>query len=303
MENDKKDILLKEDILTEIDAETILLGLGFIPVIGEAFDTILIIKYFKEERWIEAFLMMIALIPVVGDAAVKPFLFMGRGLKAFSGTAKFSSVLQKNKKFAGLYKKISPYFGSPVAAKLSTQISKKYPKIAPKIKNAKSFHINAAGKLKAGGAKTMIRKKAKQGVGYGSQQLFRNKALGKYLEKSGGKLPKKGLTSWYNLVYKARGARKNAFRKALLSSNLLGALGLPNIEAFEDYITTDEGAEKVMNTPEFQQVYNQTTSPQDEMSLMKQIESQGSQESNSSSDFGMGMLSIPLMKQFAAAVL
>ena len=303
MNKNNNQIILEEDVLVEFDAETILLGLGFIPVIGEVFDTILIIKYFKEHRWIEAFLMMIALIPTVGDAIVKPFLFLGKGLKAFTSVGRFSEVLAKSPKFAKMYEKIAPYFRSPSVEKLSEQIIKKEPKLASEIKKAKSFHINAAGKLKAGGAKTLLKRAPKKGVGYGSQQLFRNKLLTKYVKKY-GKLPE-GLSGWFNVVYKGRTARKAAFRKALMSSHLLGSLGLPNIEAFEDYISTPEGAEKVMNMPEFQTLYNQTTTPQDEQEFLGKISPDASQKEDDGgvlSDLG-SVLSIPLMKQIASMLI
>jgi len=298
-----KTLISEEDIIAEFDSETILLGLGFIPVIGEVFDIILIIKYFKEKRWIEAFLMMIALIPTVGDAIVKPFLFLGRGLKAFSSTARFAEVLSKSPKFAKMYEKIAPFFKSPTIEKLSQQIIKKEPKLASDIKKAKSFHINAAGKLKAGPTKTLLKRKPKAGVGYGSQQLFRTKAINKYVKKH-GKLPPDGLSSWYNIVYKGRKGRKNAFRKALLSSNLLGSLGLPNIEAFEDYISTPDGAEKVMNNPEFSKLYSQTTTSEDERAIDQNINQQQTQAPKDDggvlSSFGIDNLSIPLMMKWAS---
>jgi len=296
--SERKEKLLKEELLTEFDWELVLLGLGFIPIIGEVFDTILIIKYFKERRWIEAFLMMVALIPTVGDIAVKPFLFAGRGLKAFSSTAKFSKVLASNPKFAKMYEKASKYFGSPQVSKLSAQIAKKHPKIASDIAKSKSFHINAAGKLKAGSKTKVLSKNPKKGFGFTTQQVFRNRAMGKYVAKH-GKLPPTGLKSWYNIVYKGRTSRKAAFRKALLASGVLGALGLPDIESFQDFIATPEGAEQAMNNEQFQKLYGQFTTAEDEQLMQQQLIGQEPPEESGGIDYS-SIFSIPALKQMAS---
>jgi len=313
VDDETKKILLKEgELLTEFDWEVVLLALGFIPVIGEVFDVILIVKYFKERRWLEAFLMMIALIPTVGDIAVKPFLFAGRAVKAFSSTAKFEKFV-KIPKYGKAFKGFSKYFESPQIAKLSTQIVKKNPKLAADIKKAKSYHkgvvkkldagqyrMTRTGAMKGGPAKTLIRRKPKKGLGFATTQHFRSKALGKYVAKH-KKLPPNGLSSWYNVVYKGRTARRAAFRKGLLVSGVLGALGLPNIESFQDFIATPEGAETAMNNEEFQEFYGQYTTPQDEELIQQQLNKQETGEDEGSL-FSGDLLSIPLLKQMAPLI-
>jgi len=313
IDSERKEKLLKEELLTEFDWELVLLGLGFIPVIGEVFDTILIIKYFKERRWIEAFLMMIALIPTVGDIAVKPFLFAGRGLKAFTSTGKFASILKNNKKFAAMYEKVAKYFGSPKVMALGKQIAGKEPKLASEINKAKSFHVKMANDIskkatpfhinRSGyavmGAKKNILGKAKKGLGFTTQQIFRNKAITKYVSKHGA-LPKNGLSTWYNIVYKGRRARRSAFRKALLASGVLGSLGLPNIESFQDFIATPEGAEQAMNNEQFQKLYGQFTTAEDEQLLQQQLMGQEPPEESGGIDYS-SMLSIPFMKKMGAS--
>ena len=311
-----KDKLLTEGLITEFDWEIVLMGLGFIPVIGEAFDVILIIKYLRERRWLEAFIMMIALIPTVGDMIAKPFLIAGRGLKAFTGTGKFMKVLKENPKFAKMYEKVSKYFTSPKVKALSKQMLKKNPELAGDLAKAERFHINAVGKIK-GGSKTVNRfgktalkkggikrvKKTKTGFGFGSQQFFRTKAINKYFAKH-GKLPEDGLSAWWNIVYKGRRARKSAFRKALMTSSILGSFGLPSIEAFQDFIATPEGAEAVLNDPEFQDFYSEQTSPEQENDLNQQWNSGSNVNSDQPSEGNFDLssvLSIPFLKKVASA--
>ena len=75
--------------------ENALLVAGFIPVIGEVADTILIIKYWREGRKIEAGLMLLALIPTVGDIIVKPFLRLGKAAGAFKTATTFTNFITK----------------------------------------------------------------------------------------------------------------------------------------------------------------------------------------------------------------
>jgi len=287
----------KKENIDEINTETVLMALGFIPVIGEVFDTILIIKYFKEKRWIEGFLMIISLVPVVGDSIVKPFLFM---LKKFGGAksaARFAEFLATNPKAAALYKKMGPALNSPKVSQYIAQISKKYPKIAKDMKAAQSFHLAEVGKI----GSTM-----QKGVGRAIKQNFQNRALNKFIARTGHS-PSTWLSNWWNVVYKGKIARNVAMKKAILGSNLLGALGVPNFESLESFLSTKEGAEKAMNTPEFVNMYNQTTTPQDEQMIQQQSsgESGGGLLSNLSglvkpALIGGGIaLSIPMLKKIA----
>ena len=80
MENIKQKVYTKSEVfeinqdLDESFFENALMIAGFVPVIGEVADTILIIKFLKEKRYIEAGLMLFALIPTVGDFLIKPLL-------------------------------------------------------------------------------------------------------------------------------------------------------------------------------------------------------------------------------------
>ncbi len=60
----KNDSHLNEGIL---DTENVLLAAGFVPVIGEIADIISIIRYIMRGERLKAALMLVALIPTVGD--------------------------------------------------------------------------------------------------------------------------------------------------------------------------------------------------------------------------------------------
>jgi len=57
MEISKKEILEQKQVLKEDTVENILLAAGFIPVIGEVFDIISIIRYISKKEYLYAGLM------------------------------------------------------------------------------------------------------------------------------------------------------------------------------------------------------------------------------------------------------
>ena len=63
------EIVQKEQI-NENFGETALLAASFIPGIGTFANIALIIKYYKEQRYLESGLMLVAMIPFVGDLMV-----------------------------------------------------------------------------------------------------------------------------------------------------------------------------------------------------------------------------------------
>ena len=99
------------------------------------------------------------------------------------------------------------------------------------------------------------------------KQTFQDKALQKYLIKTGGVAPSNFLSRWWNVVYKGRLDRKNAVRKLIFGSNLLGALGFPNIESLERAMADPKQADELMKNPQFAQFYNQATTPEEQQSM------------------------------------
>jgi len=81
----KKQILEETQLLNEDWIENVLMVAGFVPVIGEVADIILILRYCYKKEYLYAGLMLIALIPTVGDFIAKPLI---RLLKGAGGVGK-----------------------------------------------------------------------------------------------------------------------------------------------------------------------------------------------------------------------
>lgn len=240
--------------LNEGAGETALLLAGFIPVVGEIADIILIIKYIKEKRFIEAGLMMVALIPTFGDFIVKPFLDMGKAVGAFLNASKFANFLKKNKKAAEMYKKVGEGFKNPLIDRLIKQVSKILPKSGNGMNASKNLHINILGKV--------VQKSKKPSASNWVKQTTRQNALKRYLIKTGGVPPKNFLSSWWNVVYRARRDRKAFARKFIFGNNILASLGIFSIRDIENKMSDKKEAEKLLQDPRFKQWYDQVNNSQ-----------------------------------------
>jgi hypothetical protein len=249
--------------------ENALLVAGFIPVIGEVADTILIIKYWREGRKIEAGLMLLALIPTVGDIIVKPFLRLGKAAGAFKTATTFTNFIAKNPQARAAYAKIGKQMDNPAINKLVAQVGKKTPQGAEALTGAIAYQKSLFSKVGStvSDASAKVGSTLERGLGKTMKQTFQDKALQKYLIKTGGVAPSNFLSRWWNVVYKGRLDRKNAVRKLIFGSNLLGALGFPNIESLERAMADPKQADELMKNPEFAQFYNQATTPEEQQSM------------------------------------
>lgn len=260
--------------------ENALLVAGFIPIIGEVADTILIIKYWKEDRKIEAGLMLLALIPTVGDILVKPFLRIGKAAGAFKTASTFTKFIAENPQARAAYAKIGKQMDNPAINKLVAQVGKKTPEGAQALSSAMSYQKGLFSKISSSIKNTSAKvgSTLERGVGKTMKQTFQDKALQKYLINTGGVAPTNFLSRWWNVVYRGRLDRKNAVRKLIFGSNLLGTLGFPNIESLERAMSDPRQAEELMKNPEFAQFYNQATTPE-EQQAMSQSEPEPEKES------------------------
>lgn len=249
--------------------ENALLVAGFIPVIGEVADTILIIKYWREGRKIEAGLMLLALIPTVGDIIVKPFLRLGKAAGAFKTATTFTNFITKNPQARAAYAKIGKQMDNPAINKLVAQVGKKTPQGAEALTGAIAYQKSLFSKVGStvSDASAKVGSTLERGLGKTMKQTFQDKALQKYLIKTGGVAPSNFLSRWWNVVYKGRLDRKNAVRKLIFGSNLLGALGFPNIESLERAMADPKQADELMKNPQFAQFYNQATTPEEQQSM------------------------------------
>ena len=94
--------------------ENILMAIGFVPVIGEIADIALICYYLYKGEKLYAALMLIALIPTVGDIFIKPIIKLFRGsrqgiLAMKNGGVELSKYLAKNPQMASKFASISKY--------------------------------------------------------------------------------------------------------------------------------------------------------------------------------------------------
>lgn len=281
----KKDIIENKILLKEDFWETALMGLGFIPVVGELFDFILICRYLYKKEYLWAGLMLIALIPTVGDFIVKPFI---RILKGTTETAKLATVgakvagevpamvkseqamvkyLSENPKMAKMYEKIVPHLNSSVVEKTAKQFDK-LPggmgnKLRMSVDNLKSVGQKVMGK-QIGLGKSIGKEIAAGGkFSTGLKNFFQGERLTNYLAKN-GKEPGNWLSRWYNVVYKARGDRRAMVRNFIGANKILNLFGIPNLDAFEKKFETDADFRKQLgNNPQFSSLVANTTNPAD----------------------------------------
>jgi len=126
MEITKKQILEQKKLLNEDGWENALMVAGFIPVIGEVADIALICLYLYRKEYLYAGLMLIALIPTVGDFIAKPFITLLKGYGAVGKTALKSAddmakFLMENPKAKANFLKMSEHFDNRLIQETNTR--------------------------------------------------------------------------------------------------------------------------------------------------------------------------------------
>jgi len=278
MKNQK--ILLKEDGI-----ENILLIAGFIPVIGEIADIIQIIRYVMQGKYLYAGLMLIALIPTVGDIIAKPLIYLLRGRKATNLALRSSDdlfrYLQKNPEAKKLYMRLGNHINNPLIGKTINGLEK-VPGIGTKaadgMRTAVKEHANvlqrifnkpidigkSIGKELDTNSGSFLKTITGRGpVGMGIKKHFRGERLAKYL-KDNGKVPSTWLSHWWNIVYKGSRDRKAYIRKFIMANNLLDTFGIPSITTFEERFENDSSfREKLANNPLFSKLVGDVSTEKD----------------------------------------
>ena len=253
MEIKKKNLLENKQQLNEslFSIENVLMTAGFIPVIGEIADIGLICYYLYKGEKLYAALMLIALIPTVGDFIAKPIikLFKGsrEGMVAMKeGGPKLAEFLAKNPEMATKFTSLKKYVNSPAIEKTIEGISKVNSSWGSGLKNGLEQITNskALSGLKAGGREVIAGGAFKTGL----KDYYRGERLSKYFAKK-GVLPETGIKRWW-LNVGARQDRRNAFRKFIIANNLLNVFGIPSLTTFEEKMSNDESfRERVANDP------------------------------------------------------
>jgi hypothetical protein len=274
----KKELTESKQLLNEDGWENALMIAGFVPVIGEIADIILIIRYLRKGEYLYAGIMLIALIPTVGDFIAKPLIRMlkGPGKVALESAPKLLAYAQKNPAFAAKYIKMGNHLADPLVKKSINSISK-VPVVGEKaalnLEKSIATHKSIITKLKESVGSTRMGKLGSevssavasgQRVSRGVKNFFQGEKLTAYVAKHGME-PKTWISRWWNITLPARGARRNMFRQFIAANNLLAFFNLPSLDAFERKMDTDpEFAKEVVDNPQVSEYIRQTTTPQDQ---------------------------------------
>jgi hypothetical protein len=301
----KKQILEENQLLNEDWIENVLMVAGFVPVIGEVADIILILRYCYKKEYLYAGLMLIALIPTVGDFIAKPLIRLlkgagGVGKLALKNTDEMIKFANSNPAFKKQYLKLGQELDNPMVRKTIDGVSGISTRLGTELQKSVAQHKTVIGKLlsRPVGIVKSVGKEVSAGGKFstGFKNFFRNEKLAEYVAKKGME-PQTWLSKWYNVVYKGRQARRNFIKNFIMSNKILDMIGLPSFEAFEDKMENDPDFRTQMaNNPNFSNMVNQTTTPQD----IESIEGGGESESTRS---GIGdKMSLSFIKMLAKGI-
>ena len=267
--------------------ENILMAIGFVPVIGEIADIALICYYLYKGEKLYAALMLIALIPSVGDFIAKPIIKLFKGsregvLAMKNGGAQLTKYLAKNPEMATKFASLSKYAKSPAVEKTVQGISKVNSKLGSRLRSGLD-EVSGGGSALSGmksGAQEVI---AGGRFNTGLKDYFRGERLSKYFAKH-GVLPENGIKRWW-LNIQARGDRRAAFRKFIMANNLLAYFGIPSLTTFEEKIANDaEFRKKLADDPKtsdyIAQNYDESKPSDDSSNKLSQSSSQPTSNKN-----------------------
>jgi len=260
-----------------------------------------------KKEYLYAGLMLIALIPTVGDFIAKPFIRFLRasgvtGKAALKGTTEMAEFLAKNPKMKAEYIKMGQYFTSPVIGKTISQIEKvpgMGPKWASGMRQSIAEHTSVLGRLKPVQMTKAIGKEVIAGGKFstGYRTFFRDQALAKYVAKKGME-PKTWLGNWWNVVRRGRKDRRDMVKYFIIANGVLDAFGLPNFTAFEEKMSNDaEFREKMANDPQFSKMVSSSVDSEE----LAQIEG-GAKSNDGGGLLGAGM-SLGMLKTLAKMAL
>jgi hypothetical protein len=273
----KEQILENKQLLKEDVIENVLMTIGFVPVIGEIADIVLIIKYLMAGEYLYAGLMLFALIPLVGDFIAKPIIKIIKGSRTVVKNAdNLVAFATKNKDFAERYVSLKPYLNSKALSKTVDGIGR-YPivgnKFANKLRNEISEHNLAINRVESltgispkrvedlakgaylGGPKNFVKQIGKdESLRVGTKNFYQGKYLANYIAKNGQK-PSTWVSNWWNVVRPARKARRDDIKKFIIANGLLDLLGLPSLHDVNNSDEIDkrykEFSERLQNDKDF----------------------------------------------------
>ena len=310
----KKEILESKELLNEDWIDNALMVAGFVPVIGEVADIILIIRYIWKKEYLYAGLMLIALIPTVGDFIAKPIIRLLKGageagsiaLKSGTGLVKYAET---HPQFAAQYLKIGEHLGNPLIKKTINGV-KSVPLVGERaaigMEKSIAEHSSVISQLKNKTTglrpvqlgKTIGKEIAAGGkFSTGLKDFFRGEKLTQYVAKRGME-PSTWLSKWWNITMPARRARRQMFKNFIITNHLLDMFGLPSLDAFEERFEKDEEMrKKLAEMPQFQQFVGQNTTQEE----LAQINGTEQTQQSSGGGFG-GFMGLGMLKMMAQAL-
>jgi hypothetical protein len=306
----KKQILENRKVLKEDTLENILMIAGFVPVIGEIADIILIIRYIYKKEYIYAALMLIALIPTVGDFIAKPFIRILKGAGIAGKTALRSSddlakYLMQNPSAKEQFLKMSKHFDDAGVKQTIASVSNINKGWAQKMTDGLGSLKETALKLRPVQLTQRIGKEiatqpsagylkmltGKGPVATGMKAFFRDEKLAQYVAKKGME-PSNWLSKWWYITRAGRQSRKDMFRSIVAASEVARMFGLPDLSMSQlDGMMNDEKfREALANDPMVSQYVAQNTSPSDLQSIEGGADSGGQPMNAVSGIIGIGLL-------------
>lgn len=279
----KQQILENRKVLKEDTLENILMIAGFIPVIGEIADIILIIRYIRKKEYIYAALMLIALIPTVGDFIAKPFIRILKGAGVAGKTALRSSddlakYLMQNPNAKEQFLKMSKHFDDAGVKQTINSVSSVNSGWGQKMLDGVNSLKSTASKLRpvelvkrvgkeistqpsAGYLKMLA---GKGPVATGLKSFFREEKLAQYVAKKGME-PSNWLSKWWNITRAARQSRRDMFRSVVAGSEVARMFGLPDLSMnqLDEMMKDERFREALANDPQVSQYIAQNTSQDD----------------------------------------
>jgi hypothetical protein len=308
----KLEILESKELLKEDKLETALMIAGFVPIIGEVADIILIIRYIYKKEYLYAGLMLIALIPTVGDFIVKPIIRLLKsplGKGALKNTDNLVAFAAKNPEFAKKYVQLGKYINSP---SVTTTIKKldNVPivgsKAASGLRQSMAEHTSAIGRIlqRPVGLGKQVGSTIKSGGKFstGVKTFFQGEKLASYVAKR-GKVPSTWLSNWWNVVMPARRGRRNMVKQFIIANGVLDMFGLPSFEAFENKFNEDEKfRERLANDPKFSEVVNKTTTEEDLVNIDRMDSEPQPQDAGQSTSILGGQFGLNFLRMMAQRV-
>jgi hypothetical protein len=317
----KAQILEEKQLLNEDFIENALMVAGFVPIIGNFADIILMLKYYFSGQKLYAALMLFTLIPVVGDIIILPLIRLLKLNKittfALKNTDNFYAYLVKNPEAKKMFLRLENHIDKPIIGKLLNQLDE-VPKIGPKAANGLRSSLQglanvlsrllqkpisiakSIGKEVATSKPSYLKSLIGKGpVASGIKKHFQGQRLASFIAKH-GRPPSNWIYHWWYIVFWGRFDRRAYIKYFIISNKLLEKFGLPNFESFVKLIQTDDDfREQLANDEQFTNLVGETT---EEIDLNK-INAETQTETKKESDGGMSnftkLMGINLVKKLA----